>query len=147
MAGRGGSKITFTKCFRLFTQHLSSSLCHSSGTKELARQTMLLRQKEKKKGRGRRREEEEKRRRRRDTNKSASGGESSEAPGGVRVMVLVIWCQRRSSDWCCRWGRGPHLSWSPKVFRYWWGSSPGAPLSRWPARACDTATLAWLRLF
>lgn len=47
--GRGESKITFTftKCFRLFTQHLSSSLCHGSGTKELARQTMLLRQKRK----------------------------------------------------------------------------------------------------
>ena len=60
-----GSKMTFTftKCFRLFTQHLSPSLCHSSGTKELARQTMLLRQKKKEK-----REKEE-------TSKSASGGE------------------------------------------------------------------------
>lgn len=28
-------------------QHLSSSLCHSSGTKELARQTMILRREEK----------------------------------------------------------------------------------------------------
>lgn len=55
-----GSKITFTftKCFRLFTQHLSSSLCHSSGTKELARQTMLLR--EKKENDRKRREETEK---------------------------------------------------------------------------------------
>lgn len=52
-----GSKMTFTftKCFRLFTQHLSPSLCHSSGTKELARQTMLLRQKKKKKGKKKRR--------------------------------------------------------------------------------------------
>lgn len=47
---REGSKITvtFTKCFRLFTRHLSSSLCHSSGTKELARQTMFFETKEKK---------------------------------------------------------------------------------------------------
>lgn len=41
---------TFTKCFRLFTRHLSSSLCHSAGTKELARQTMLLRQKRRERG-------------------------------------------------------------------------------------------------
>lgn len=46
---KGGVKnyIYIYKVF-LFTQHLSSSLCHSSGTKELARQTMLLRQKRKK---------------------------------------------------------------------------------------------------
>lgn len=61
-----GVKITFTftKCFRLFTQHLSSGLRHSSGTKELARQTMLFRQKRKEQKRN-------------DTSKSASGGENS----------------------------------------------------------------------
>lgn len=67
-----GSKITFTKCFRLFTQHLSSSLCHSSGTKQLARQTMLLRQKRREKEQRGERERE-----RNDTSKSASGEESS----------------------------------------------------------------------
>lgn len=73
---REGSKITFTftKCFRLFTRHLSSSLCHSSGTKELARQTMLLRQKRKK--------------RREMTQVRAQV--VAKAPGGIRVMVLVI---------------------------------------------------------
>lgn len=73
---REGAKITvtFTKCFRLFTRHLSSSLCHRSGTKELARQTMLLRQKRKK--------------RREMTQVRAQV--VAKAPGGIRVMVLVI---------------------------------------------------------
>lgn len=75
-----GSKITFTftKCFRLFTQHLSSSLCHSSGTKELARQTMLLRQKRKK------------RREKRNDMTQVRAQVVAKAPGGVRIMVLVI---------------------------------------------------------
>lgn len=82
---REGSKITFTftKCFRLFTQHLSSSLCHRSGTKELARQTMLLRQKRVEKRRIEQREEK-----REMTQVRAQV--VAKAPGGIRVVVLVI---------------------------------------------------------
>lgn len=75
----------------------------------------------------------------------------AEAGGGRggrgRVVVLVIWCPRRSSDWCCSWATGPRLSWPPAASRCWSGSPPGEPRSRWPARACDTATPARHRLF
>lgn len=86
----GESKITFTftKCFRLFTQHLSSSLCHSSGTKELARQTMLLRQKRERESRREQKRKEESRRE--EDRRQVRAQVVAKAPGGVGVMVLVI---------------------------------------------------------
>lgn len=68
------TSVTCVTSVRLVTQHLSSSLCLSSGTKELARQTMLLREEKKRK--------EEK-------NKSASGGRSSRRRRGCCFSYLI----------------------------------------------------------
>lgn len=83
--GRGGVKnyiLHLQSVSGRVTQHLSSSLRHGSGTKELARQTMSLRREEKRRRAEERwREErrdrrEEKRREGQETSKSAGGGRS-----------------------------------------------------------------------
>lgn len=82
------TSVTCVTSVRLVTQHLSSSLCLSSGTEELARQTMLLREekrREEKRGKKKRREEK----RRREENKSASGGRSSRRRRGCCFSYLI----------------------------------------------------------